>query len=133
MSSIPRLAAFVPDSLPHINIQKNHIALFYQSIRSPGPVAPEDVECEGFDITYTRIAGDKSHPHAHRGAVVPSPLENDIHVKVDHAIEGFLKNLSQIGPELLSVRFLCCLVCVLLYLNGDRVLFRISEELHVVV
>ena len=34
-------------------------------------------------------------------------LENDLHVKVDHAIEGFLKNLSQIGPELLSVSDFC--------------------------
>lgn len=86
------------------------------SIRSPGPVSPEDVECEGFDITYTRIAGDKtssSHHHRGTGGVASPPaaaaaaaavsLENDIHVKVDHAIEGFLKNLSQIGPELLSV------------------------------
>ena len=74
------------------------------SIRSPGPVSPEDVECEGFDITYTRIAGDKSPQHGR--TAVPPLLENnnDIHVKVDYAIEGFLKNLSQIGPELLSVR-----------------------------
>lgn len=28
------------------------------SIRSPGPVAPQDVHCEGFDMTYTRIAND---------------------------------------------------------------------------
>lgn len=30
-------------------------------------------------------------------------LENDVDRKVDDAIEGFLRNLSQIGPELLSV------------------------------
>ena len=48
---------------------------------------------------------------------MPSPLENDIHVKVDHAIEGFLKNLSQIGPELLSVR--ACAVVVHAMMNGS--------------
>ena len=87
----------------------NHVLLYCShSIRSPGPVSPEDVECEGFDITYTRIAGDKSstasQQHHARTAVPPLENSNDIHVKVDHAIEGFLKNLSQIGPELLSVR-----------------------------
>jgi hypothetical protein len=45
------------------------------------------VECEGFDVTFTRIAGEKH-----------------LHQKVDNAIENFLKDLSQIGPELLSVR-----------------------------
>jgi len=32
-----------------------HTILF---IRSPGTVAPSDVNCEGFDLTYTRIAND---------------------------------------------------------------------------
>ena len=78
-----------------------HTILF---IRSPGPVAPRDVECEGFDLTYTRIASDKaasSHPNSNSA---PSALENDVDKKVDDAIESFLRSLSQIGPELLSVR-----------------------------
>ena len=71
------------------------------SIRSPGPVTPRDVECEGFNLTYTRIASDKlssaspTLPH--------SSLENNVDKKVDDAIEMFLQTLSQIGPELLSV------------------------------
>jgi len=64
------------------------------SIRSPGPVAPRDVHCEGFDLTYTRIASD-SENRSNR-------LEFDVDKKVDDAIESFLRSLSQIGPELLS-------------------------------
>ena len=89
-------------------------------------MAPEDVECEGFDITYTRIAGEPKqqpphhhlrstttgggsvgHPSTNNNNAAPSSssgMENDVHQKVDAAIESFLKNLSQIGPELLSVR-----------------------------
>mmetsp|Transcript_8902 Transcript_8902/g.17793 ORF Transcript_8902/g.17793 Transcript_8902/m.17793 type:complete len:242 (-) Transcript_8902:3-728(-) len=97
-----------------------HTILF---IRSPGPVAPEDVECEGFDITYTRISsGDnhhKNHPHpnrphhhhfdpssspSHNNHHISTTNSNDIDRKVDDAIEAFLKSLSQIGPELLSGR-----------------------------
>ena len=33
-------------------------------------------------------------------------LENDVDKKVDSAIEAFLRSLSQIGPELMSVRSL---------------------------
>jgi hypothetical protein len=79
----------------------SHIPFLYLllfSIRSPGPVTPRDVECEGFDVTYTRIASDKM--------AAPSPhsnLENDVDKKVDDAISSFLLSLSQIGPELLSV------------------------------
>jgi hypothetical protein len=73
-----------------------------RSIRSPGPVTPRDIECEGFDLTYTRIASDhitrKQTPSSY------SPMENDVDKKVDDAIESFLRSLSQIGPELLSVR-----------------------------
>jgi hypothetical protein len=66
-------------------------------IRSPGPVTPRDVECEGFSLTYPRIASDKSNtPSAH------SALEYDVDKKVDDAISSFLMTLSQIGPELLS-------------------------------
>ena len=72
--------------------------LWIISIRSPGPVTPRDVECEGFDLTYTRIASDKmASPSPH------SNLENDVDKKVDDAISSFLLSLSQIGPELLSV------------------------------
>ena len=36
-----------------------HTILF---IRSPGPVAPYDVQCESFQLTYTRIATDADSP-----------------------------------------------------------------------
>lgn len=62
------------------------------SLRSPGPIAPRDVECEGFSLSYTRIAGGNSS----------STLSMDVDQKVDDAIEAFLRTLSQIGPELLS-------------------------------
>jgi hypothetical protein len=58
------------------------------------------VDCEGFDLTYTRIASDKSSSLGN----IPSVLENDVDKKVDGAIEAFLRSLSQIGPELMSVR-----------------------------
>jgi len=67
------------------------------SIRSPGPVTPRDVDCEDFSITYTRIDKSSSAPQSSHS------LENDVDQKVDDAIESFLRNLSQIGPELLSV------------------------------
>ena len=35
---------------------------------------------------------------------ISSMLENDVDKKVDSAIEAFLRSLSQIGPELMSVR-----------------------------
>jgi hypothetical protein len=70
------------------------------SIRSPGSVAPRDVDCEGLDLTYTRIATDKASSLGN----LPSMLENDVDKKVDSAIEAFLRSLSQIGPELMSVR-----------------------------
>jgi hypothetical protein len=67
-----------------------------ESIRSPGPVSPRDVECEGFDfLTYPRIASTSSSP---------SNLNYDVDKKVDESIQNFLMKLSQIGPELLSVR-----------------------------
>ena len=58
------------------------------------------MDCEGFDLTYTRIASDKSSSLGN----IPSVLENDVDKKVDGAIEAFLRSLSQIGPELMSVR-----------------------------
>jgi hypothetical protein len=99
------------------------ITTFILSIRSPGPVTPYDIECEGFSLTYTRIASDynskpatasaannsnTSHPHRgssnHHGS---NALVNNVDQKVDDAIESFLRNLSQIGPELLSVGETC--------------------------
>jgi len=70
------------------------ILLKNKSIRSPGPVSPRDIECEGFDfLTYPRIA---STPSSH------SNLNYDVDKKVDESIQNFLMKLSQIGPELLS-------------------------------
>lgn len=60
-----------------------HSILF---IRSPGPVTPQDTELEFFQFNYTKIAN-----------------EAKIEKRVDDAIEAFLRSLSQIGPELLSV------------------------------
>lgn len=63
-----------------------------------------DVNCEGFHWTYTRIAYDD----------VRSQSKNKQHYldkKVDGGIEDFFKNLSQIGPELLSVSR--CVPCLL--------------------
>ena len=62
---------------------------------------PRDVECEGFELTYARIASDKS-PQSGSSSSLPS-TENDVDKKVDDAIESFLRSLSQIGPELMSV------------------------------
>lgn len=87
-----------------------HTILF---IRSPGPVAPQDVHCEGFDMTYTRIANDSSQSStaiALGSGGIPSVSssvmsENNnyfLDKKVDDSIENFLKSLIQIGPELLS-------------------------------
>jgi hypothetical protein len=62
-------------------------------------------------LTYTRIAGDKSSGTNRAGGggggtSHPTAMENDIDQKVDDAIESFLRSLSQIGPELLSVSLL---------------------------
>jgi hypothetical protein len=78
---------------------KSHLHFDAASIRSPGPVTPRDVECEGFNLTYPRIANDKLN--AISGA--HSTLEYDVDKKVDASITTFLTTLSQIGPELLSV------------------------------
>lgn len=67
-----------------------------QSIRSPGPVAPQDVHCEGFNLTYTRIANDAIRSQSMK-------KHHYLDKKVDDSIEEFLKSLVQIGPELLSV------------------------------
>jgi hypothetical protein len=71
---------------------------FSQSIRSPGPVSPQDAECEGFDLTYPRIASSSN------SMAIPQPsLDYDVDKKVNESIQSFLMTLSQIGPELLSV------------------------------
>jgi hypothetical protein len=75
------------------------LLLITLSIRSPGPVTPRDIECEGFNLTYTSIANDKTQAQL----ASRSTLENDVDQKVNDAIESFLRSLSQIGPELLSV------------------------------
>mmetsp|Transcript_9693 Transcript_9693/g.12627 ORF Transcript_9693/g.12627 Transcript_9693/m.12627 type:complete len:220 (-) Transcript_9693:66-725(-) len=103
-----------------------HTILF---IRSPGPVAPRDVECEGFDLTYTRIASDKASSLHQNSNSAPSALENDVDKKVDDAIESFLRSLSQIGPELLSG----CLTLSFFERRASRQLFGlVSHEERVV-
>jgi hypothetical protein len=88
---------------------------FSVSIRSPGPVEPQDVTCEGFgDLTYTRIASSRfrlssfsvpinttSTNSALHKSLLP---QDDLDERVDQAVDTFLRSLSQIGPELLSVR-----------------------------
>lgn len=85
-----------------------HTILF---IRSPGPVAPHDVHCESFNMTYTRIATDNdtdiqqlssptnrySQQH-HTTYNQKSELDR----KVDDAIEHFMRTLTPIGPELMA-------------------------------
>lgn len=51
--------------LPELELATGHVREALQAIlhsilfiRSPGPVVPRDVHCEGFDLTYTRIAND---------------------------------------------------------------------------
>jgi hypothetical protein len=91
-----------------------------ESIRSPGPVSPQDAECEGFDLTYPRIASSSN------SITAPQPsLDYDVDKKVNESIQSFLMTLSQIGPELLSVSWeretangygtivLCCLLSLL--------------------
>jgi hypothetical protein len=68
--------------LPHVAL----IVMKTCSLRSPGPVTPRDVECEGFSLAYTRIAGGSTN----------SAISTDVDQKVDDAIEAFLRTLSQI-------------------------------------
>mmetsp|Transcript_21036 Transcript_21036/g.27942 ORF Transcript_21036/g.27942 Transcript_21036/m.27942 type:complete len:134 (+) Transcript_21036:181-582(+) len=107
-----------------------HTILF---IRSPGPVAPRDVHCEGFDLTYTRIAtNDGSSIRSDGGGRSISrsiSIENDLDKKVDDAIEVFLRSLTQIGPELLSG----CLTLGFFERRATRQLFGlVSHEERVV-
>lgn len=97
-------------ALPLLFLSHAHLILLFHlcSIRSPGSVAPRDVECEGFGITYARIASEKSRTGS-SPSIIPDALENDVDKRVDDAIEMFLRKLSQIGPELMSV----CRCCIL--------------------
>ena len=69
-------------------------------------MAPLDVHCEGFDLTYTRInssapttsSTDRGVTTSGSGSTYISRDER----KVNESIEGFFKNLKQVGPELLS-------------------------------
>ncbi|GKY96125.1 hypothetical protein MPSEU_000572700 [Mayamaea pseudoterrestris] len=97
-----------------------HTILF---IRSPGPVKPSQVECEGFRLTYTRISATLG-THAPR-----SSLENDLDQKINQAIETFLRSLSQIGPELLSG----CLTLSFLERRASRQLFGLMSHEEKVV
>ncbi|CAB9517133.1 Protein of unknown function (DUF1649) [Seminavis robusta] len=81
-----------------------HTILF---IRSPGPVTPQDIDLEGFDFTYTRIAN-----------------EMKIEKRVDDAIESFLRSLSQIGPELLNG----CLTLSFFERSASRQLFGLVKH-----
>ena len=86
-----------------------HTILF---IRSPGPVAPHDVQCESFQLSYTRIATDNddtssySSPHVRPSSSSsrrPQQQHYNNHFdKVDDSIETFLRALTPIGPELMA-------------------------------
>ena len=101
-----------------------HTILF---IRSPGPVAPHDVHCESFQMTYTRIATDNDNPplppngysssQSYRGPSSSTSShqnnhhnhhqqmayqKSDLDRKVDDSIETFLRTLTPIGPELMA-------------------------------
>jgi len=75
-----------------------HTILF---VRAPGPVTPRDINCEGFDLTYSRIA---IVPQPQKGIHSSTSIsaESDVDKKVDYAIEKCLLSLTPIGPELLQ-------------------------------
>lgn len=80
-------------------------------------MTPRDVCCEGFSLTYPRIAESSS------------ALSAGVDQKVDDAIESFLRTLSQIGPELLSG----CLTLSFFERRATRQLFGlVSHEERVV-
>ena len=73
--------------------------------------------CEGFSLTYPRIAESSS------------ALSAGVDQKVDDSIESFLRTLSQIGPELLSG----CLTLSFFERRATRQLFGlVSHEERVV-
>ena len=70
-------------------------------LRAPGPVAPRDVPCEGFNLTYAKIGVDRTDTgNPMKGQVREEP--DSVDNIVDEAIEKFLRRLIPIGPELLS-------------------------------
>lgn len=90
----------------------------YSSIRSPGSVVPQDVECDGFDLTYTRIAKAAASSSADNSGAL------NVEKKVDDAIESFLRSLSQIGPELMSG----CLVLSFFERRASKQLFGLVSH-----
>ena len=99
-----------------------HTVLF---IRSPGSVTPRDVRCEGFDLTYTRIATAEGTGSQGRIGVGGIIMESDLDRRVDDSIEAFLRSLSQIGPELLSARSTAAVLWPI-RLRGDKRLLFVS-------
>jgi len=132
-----------------------HTILF---IRSPGSVVPYDVECDGFDLTYTRIASDNTisknsghNPHNNNKgtrntnhhhpqqrismlshqviSINSSRMHSNVENKVDDAIESFFRSLSQIGPELMSG----CMVLSFFERRSSKQLFGlVSHEERVI-
>mmetsp|Transcript_32764 Transcript_32764/g.48527 ORF Transcript_32764/g.48527 Transcript_32764/m.48527 type:complete len:234 (-) Transcript_32764:111-812(-) len=107
-----------------------HTILF---IRSPGSVVPHDVECDGFDLTYTRIASDSNHNNMNpsssnntgtAASSVTSRMHSNVEKKVDDAIESFLRSLSQIGPELMSG----CLILSFFERRASKQLFGLVQH-----
>ncbi|KAL7461852.1 hypothetical protein ACHAXS_002253 [Conticribra weissflogii] len=115
-----------------------HTILF---IRSPGPVAPQDVQCEIFQTTYTRIATDNPIPpvpsstrnnffhyneHSQQNQSQHSyhQVKSDLDRRVDDSIETFIRTLSPIGPELMSG----CLTVSFFERRGKQKLFGLVHQ-----
>ncbi len=111
------------------------------SIRSPGPVAPQDVQCEIFQTTYTRIATDNPIPpvpsstrnnffhyneHSKQNQSQHSyhQVKSDLDRRVDDSIETFIRTLSPIGPELMSG----CLTVSFFERRGKQKLFGLVHQ-----
>ena len=96
-----------------------HTILF---IRSPGPVAPHDVHCESFNMTYTRIATDNDidvlrlsspmnrYSHQSQSHHATYNQKSELDRKVDDAIEHFMRTLTPIGPG--KFAFVCFVMCI---------------------
>jgi len=103
-----------------------HTILF---IRAPGPVVPQDVHCEGFDLTYTRIAGTGAG-NVHDNSTAASKMnpilgeKRNVDKKVNDAIEIFLRSLTHVGPELLQG----CLTVSFFERRATQKLFWSHEE-----
>ena len=100
-----------------------HTILF---IRAPGPVVPQDVHCEGFDLTYTRIAETGAGNNG-TGEKNSNPIlgeKRNVDKKVNDAIELFLRSLSHVGPELLQG----CLTVSFFERRATQKLFWSHEE-----